>query len=634
MILHLYGDLDLVEAGIQELASIVKIEQSENGIPVQIVKRSGSLRVSLENGQGYIAFAEQHHFFRALGLFVEYAQEMGRFDRTEEPRFDFNGPMLDVSRNAVLKLETIKQMIRYMALMGLNGLMLYTEDTYEIPNRPYFGYMRGRYTTDELKELDDYAAQFGIEIVPCIQTLAHLASALKWPFASAMRDTNDILLVDEPQTYTFIEEMISAATAPFRSKRIHIGMDEAFGLGLGRYLERNGYRERFSIMNDHVSKVLDITQKYGLKPMIWSDMYFHFLSNDQHAFHYNLNVDFSQERLEQIPKDVQFVYWDYGNRDQSVHERIMNRHKEFGSVPLFAGGIHIWGSMSPNYGKTWMSTHPALLACKSEGIREVLATAWGDNGQETNHLVMLPGLQLFAEHGYSDDVTDAVLRTRFAACTGMDLFDDIVGLKEMDEVPGVEQGNHYMAKPSKYLLWQDILLGLFDKHVEGDAENTLPEHYAKLGNWWRTSKEKAAAPFDAIFGVYEKLSGVLASKATIGIEIMRLYRDDRKEDLRKIAEFRLPALHKQVDELRKAHSRLWMLTNKPYGWEVLDTRYGGLLARISSACQRLLDYTEGREGRLEELECERLPFDTEFSDRPLTLNVSGYHRIVSASSII
>ena len=43
--------------------------------------------------------------------------------------------------------------------------MLYTEDTYEVDNEPYFGYMRGRYSADELRELDDYAYSIVDDIV-------------------------------------------------------------------------------------------------------------------------------------------------------------------------------------------------------------------------------------------------------------------------------------------------------------------------------------------------------------------------------------------------------------------------------------------------------------------------------------
>ena len=60
-----------------------------------------------------------------------------------------------------------------MAILGLDTLLLYTEDTYEVPQRPYFGYLRGRYSHEELAELDQYAEKLVTEIVPCIKTMPH-----------------------------------------------------------------------------------------------------------------------------------------------------------------------------------------------------------------------------------------------------------------------------------------------------------------------------------------------------------------------------------------------------------------------------------------------------------------------------
>jgi len=65
--------------------------------------------------------------------------------------------MIDCSRNGVLKPESVYFFLRNMALMGLNMLQLYTEDTYEIENEPFFGYLRGKYTAKELSAIDDYA---------------------------------------------------------------------------------------------------------------------------------------------------------------------------------------------------------------------------------------------------------------------------------------------------------------------------------------------------------------------------------------------------------------------------------------------------------------------------------------------
>ena len=65
--------------------------------------------------------------------------------------FDRFGIMLDCSRNGVRKVSALHRLIRLISRMGYNTLMLYIEDTYEINGQPYFGYMRGRYSTDELR---------------------------------------------------------------------------------------------------------------------------------------------------------------------------------------------------------------------------------------------------------------------------------------------------------------------------------------------------------------------------------------------------------------------------------------------------------------------------------------------------
>ena len=61
------------------------------------------------------------------------------------------GVMIDCSRNAVMNVPTVKRFCDIIAKMGYNTLMLYTEDTYEVDNQPYFGYLRGRYSKEEIK---------------------------------------------------------------------------------------------------------------------------------------------------------------------------------------------------------------------------------------------------------------------------------------------------------------------------------------------------------------------------------------------------------------------------------------------------------------------------------------------------
>jgi hexosaminidase len=626
MKLYLTGDIEGLLEGIDILSADMGICLSEDGIPVKVEKYSGNIQVTLENGKGLIKYSEKIHFYRALGLFVEQAIDKESFSIIEEPQFSLNGAMIDVSRNAVLKIESVKYTIRKMAIMGLNTIMLYTEDTYEIKELPYFGYMRGRYTAEELKECDDYAYIFGIEIIPCIQTLAHLTQALKWSYASNICDTADILLAGEEKTYEFIENMIKSASAPFRSRRIHIGMDEAHSLGLGRYLDMHGYRRRFDIMNEHLERVVDIVKKYDLKPMIWSDMYFRLASKT--GAYYDKDAVIPEDVKKNCNKDVQLVYWDYYHSDEDTYKEFIRRHISFGNEMVFAGGVWTWAGMMINYNKTFITTNSALSACKQEGVKEVFATMWGDNGAETNFFTALLGLQLYAEHGYSKELDVEKLKKRFKFCTGEDC-DAFMSLSELDNIPGAAQldMNLETSNPSKFLLWQDILIGLFDKEIEG---LNLKEHYSLAAEKMRPNA-LISKDFKEIFVFAQKLAEVLSIKADMGLRLKKAYDEKDISTLRKIAELELQELYMEVNKLRILHRQQWLATNKPFGWEIIDIRYGGLLARINSTIDRITDFVSGKASKLEELEAARLRYHGEYTEGVGRCNI--YNRIISASPL-
>ena len=52
-----------------------------------------------------------------------------------------------------MNIENLKSWVDICELLGFTSLMLYTEDTVKLENRPYFGYMRGRYSKEEMKDI-------------------------------------------------------------------------------------------------------------------------------------------------------------------------------------------------------------------------------------------------------------------------------------------------------------------------------------------------------------------------------------------------------------------------------------------------------------------------------------------------
>ncbi|MBA2937211.1 beta-N-acetylhexosaminidase [Paenibacillus sp. CGMCC 1.16610] len=605
MKLRFKGDTTDLQAGIQLLLQELHITVEEDGVIVQVEPSAGDLEVGLEQGKAYIRYGLKHQFFRGLGLLVQHGRCGEAFQLQEKQQFDTIGPMFDLSRNAILTLDSFKFMLNKMALMGLNTVMLYMEDTYEISGEPYFGYMRGRYSQAELKEIDDYADQFGIEAFPSIQTLAHLEEFLKWEPVKHYKDTKGALLVGEEKTDLLVEQMIEAASAPFRSRKIHIGMDEAEELGRGKYLDLNGFASRFDIMTTHLEKVLKVAQGRGLKPMMWSDMFLK-LASEGGGDYYNEDTQISEEMARRIPKDVDLVYWDYVHTERDEYESLIAKHRPLGCNLVFAGAVWVFNTFGVNYGLSLNASDTALQVCKKEGIREVYATMWGDDGMESNPFIALLGLQLYAEHAYSEEKPDwARISERVKFCTGIEA-DVYLQLKYLDETPGSEPDNRKQSNPSKFLLYQDVLLGMFDKQIEG---LDMSAHYAKVEQNIRSRRDDNAA-LDYLFEVPEKLCGVLRQKSEIGIELKRAYDAKDWETLKHIATNVLPAIGEAVRELRSAHRTQWLSMFKPFGWEVIDIRYGGVINRLETASFRLLEYVEGRIGRVEELEEERLLYST------------------------
>jgi len=117
------------------------------------------------------------------------------------------GVMLDMSRNAVMTVDALKKYMHILKKMGYNAILLYCEDTYEIEGEPYFGYMRGKYSIAEMKEIDEFGKSIKMEVIPCIQTLSHLETAARW--GQFPTDNIRTMMVGEERCYQIIDRMFA-----------------------------------------------------------------------------------------------------------------------------------------------------------------------------------------------------------------------------------------------------------------------------------------------------------------------------------------------------------------------------------------------------------------------------------------
>lgn len=585
---------DLLE-GVCELCPRLGISLSSNGRKVKVFQGGHGLSISEKSGVVCIEYQKKCEFFRALGLLAENSY------KEEHALFDTLGCMFDCSRNGVMKPDAVKKVLRIMALMGYNALMLYTEDTFEMKKYPYFGYMRGAYTQDELREIDRYAGLFGIEVIPCIQTLAHLNAIKRWEAFCDIFDCDDILLVDDDKTYELIEEMVKTMSGTLKSRKIHIGMDEAHMVGLGSYLDRHGYQNRFELLVRHQKKVIKICEKYGYHPIIWSDMYFKFLSSTNE--YYDTTIKISDKIRSLVPKGLNLMYWDYDTQDKSVYEKMIDKHFQLSPSISFAGGARKWMSLEPQLQYSNSVSRPALDACAEKHVKDVFVTAWGDGGSECPAFSILPVLQLFAEKCYADDYSDTQIAHRLKICANAD-YGDFLELDRLNLVPGNEHPGKSSHNPSKYLLYQDVLCGLFDRHVD----SRYPAHFEEAAKVLRKISEKGGE-WRYIFNNTANLADVLALKCDMGVRLKKAYDLKDINTIKAIAQTELPELKKRVASLHVSMKEAWQEENKPFGMDVIDFRFGSMQARFDTAISKLNDFIAGRITIVEELEPDRLYYD-------------------------
>ena len=601
------SDLDeKTTLAVAELRKSYPLRISEDGIPVTFKKvKSSEISATFRNGVCEIEADSAPHFYFALSMLLLKSQAIEDskiYTRRDMQRllefrmehvFEKNGLMLDLSRNAVAHIDMLKQFIREMAFMGHSWFMLYMEDVYEVEGEPYFGALRGRYSIQDLQEVDRYAQLFGVQLVPCIQTLAHMDQYFMWETIEyKYKDIDNIFNVGNAEVRTLLTRMIASLRKAFSSDIIHIGMDEAHNLGRGRYLDENGLKKRGDIMQDHLAFMKTLCTTYGFKPIVWDDMFFGRYSNNK-------------EDVEPvIPNQVGLMYWDYYSGLAKHYQNHLQVCRTLTEKPMFAGGAWRWTGYIPHHKKTLETTLAAIEACRKERVKEVIVTSWGDDGSEAPLYTCMFGLVLYAYLDCHVEYREEGFAQYLKLYTGMG-FNEWMRQGEPDLFEGTT-GNNYDITPSKYLLYQDPLGSKFLYYIR-TLTTDMDAVYAKLEQAFTEDAAHTDNPLQhSIAQFYALMMKTLYYKWRLPLDIWEAYKKTDKKALQALVENKLKPLKAALTETAKARRQVWTEECRAFGSEVLDHRFGAMLMRLEVTQEILTDYIQGKIRRIDELEEERL----------------------------
>jgi hypothetical protein len=528
------------------------------------------------------------------------------------------GVMLDLSRNAVMSIPAFKEYLGYLKKMGYNCVYFYNEDCYEVEGEPHFGYLRGRYSIAEMKELDAYANSLGIEIIPCIQTLAHLRSYSRW--GKANFEMNDTLMVDDPRTYELVEHMIKTVSECFSTRRIHIGMDEAWELGRGNHLTKYGYEDGISMMKRHLERVNAIVEKYGCRAIIWSDMFIRPWAGGKYTVLGDEGVKtVPKDAIEAVPEGVELVYWDYYSENKSRYLNNLKTHAQFKNEVWFAGGIWCWRSLAPANTYSIRTMVPAIDACREMKVKNIVMTIWGDNGCECSRYATLPSLFYIAEY-MRGNTDEEKIKAKFKRIFGFD-YDAFMRLDELDTIHMDHKG---LERASRKVLFCDLFSSIYDTCLKEGQTAVFKGLAEELAGYAKKTRK-----WSYLFDNYAKMAAVFATKYELGAKTRAAYRAGDKAELLRLAKEDYTTLYKQLNEFLLSFRKQWYAENKTYGFDVQELRVGGVITRVDSCKRRLLDFCAGKIDKIEELDEELIPIDPTNQH----FRMADYDFIASASTL-
>lgn len=298
----------------------------------------------------------------------------------DEPDIKIRGYMLDISRDKVPKIATIKSIISRMAELKMNHFELYVEGfSFEYQSFHQFLEEDGYISVKEYQELENYANDLGIDMVPNQNGFGHMA---KWLATEEFKDLAEcpegIFLWGrnrEPSTLNpldlrsleLIRKMYLDMLPYAKSSYFNMNFDEPFELGKGKSKEECEKKGIGNVYIDYVLKAYEIIKQYQKTPLIWGDVLI------KHP-----------DLLGRLPKDMIFVDWGY----DATHpfDKNLGLLKKLGISFMAAPGTTSWSSFTARNRDWSENITNACLAVKKHGGEGVLLTDWGDFG----HLQFLP----------------------------------------------------------------------------------------------------------------------------------------------------------------------------------------------------------------------------------------------------
>ena len=285
------------------------------------------------------------------------------------PDLPVRAVMLDISRDKVPSPETLRSLIDRLAGWKVNQVQLYMEHTFAYPGHAEVWRDAGALTPAEVEELDAFCRERHVELVPNQNCLGHWERWLRhdryrdmavspdgWESRGRRRDPTTLDPV-KPQSLALVRELLGELLPHFRSRRVHVGLDEPWELPAERFDDYLGW----------VGTLRAQPELEGHDMLMWGDI-----------------VAGHPDRVDEIPDRVTVCEWGY--EDWHPFDARSQVLAEAGRPFWLCPGTSSWLSILGRWSNMTGNIAGAAQAAQRHGAAGLLNTDWGDKG----HLQYLP----------------------------------------------------------------------------------------------------------------------------------------------------------------------------------------------------------------------------------------------------
>jgi hypothetical protein len=334
------------------------------------IEPDGTVAVNAADDLGFA------HADRTLAqLIAQFGDTLPCLAIDDWPDFPVRGVMLDVSRDKVPTMATLKALVDRLAGWKINQLQLYTEHTFAYANHRTVWEHASPITAEEIRDLDGYCRERFVELVPNQNSFGHMERWLKHPRYAHLAEAVDgadtpwgfrwqgpfSLCPTDPASLDFLSGLYAELLPNFTSGLFNVGFDETFDIGQGRSKAAVDASGVTAVYLDFLHRVNEVVRSHARRMMFWGDIILH-----------------HPEQIANLPPDVIALNWGY-----EADHPFDTEAAAFAAagVPFYVcPGTSTWNSIAGRTDNCLANLKNAADAGRKHGAAGYLITDWGDNG--------------------------------------------------------------------------------------------------------------------------------------------------------------------------------------------------------------------------------------------------------------